>query len=255
MNQKPFVVVVDPKNFFQEAAGRFSQLAGEAIAQRGAFCVALSGGSTPRSMYQILAKPTFARGIEWSKVHVFWGDERCVGPSALESNFRMASEALLEKIAIPVENVHRIRAELDPKEAAKAYEGVLTSMPEVLPLVNEKRSGLEAPRFDLFLLGMGEDGHTASLFPGSEAIHEERRLVKANWVETLSTWRVTQTALAINAAKEIMFLIAGNNKACRLKEVLENPKQPDLLPAQIVDPWDGTLTWIVDQEAAAQLQQ
>jgi 6-phosphogluconolactonase len=261
-------VYPDRASLARAAAEHFVTRASEALAARGLFTVALSGGSTPRPTYALLASADnadagrrrpgsgrqhpreFALHVDWPRVHVFWGDERCVPPDHPNSNYRMAREALLEKVPIPTENVHRIRGELPPDQAAAAYQ-------------SELKSFLGAGgRFDLILLGMGADGHTASLFPGTAAIHERTRWVVAHYVrrqgrrpDKLGVWRITLTPIVINGAAHVIFLVSGAGKAERLREVLEGPYQPDVLPAQIVRPSDGQLLWLVDAAAAARLQQ
>jgi 6-phosphogluconolactonase len=248
------MVLLESADFYQEAATWFVRSAQQAIGQRGIFSVALSGGSTPRSLYELLARPQFSRRIQWDKVHVFWGDERCVPPDDPVSNFRMTSESLLDHVAIPSDHVHRIRGELDPTLAAQEYELTLRSLPTVLPMEINPRTGVEFPRFDLILLGLGEDGHTASLFPDTAALRSQERLVVANWVEKLESWRVTQTLPVINTAAEIMFLVSGSQKAQILQQVLQGPNQPGRLPAQNIDPWNGSLVWLVDQQAGTMLE-
>jgi 6-phosphogluconolactonase len=181
--------------------------------------------------------------VDWARVHVFWGDERCVPPDHAESNYRMAREALLDQVSIiPAQNVHRMRGEIDPEEAADGYETDLRAC-----------FGVSAPpRFDLILLGMGDDGHTASLFPGAEAIREQARWVAAYYVEKLGAWRLTLTPVVLNAAANVIFLVVGAGKAARLREVLDGPYQPDRLPAQVVRPSDGRLLWMVDQAASSE---
>ena len=195
-------------------AERVVAQARHAIAHRGRFLVTLSGGSTPRPLYELLASPLFAARIDWPRVHVFWGDERCVPPDQPESNYRMAREALLDHVPLPPANVHRIRGEDEPAEAAAAYEEVLGAFfgsPERSPKVG----------FDLVLLGMGADGHTASLFPGSAAAREARRWAVASPGPQPGSWRVSLTPVLLNAAENVTFLVSGPDKAERLKDVLE----------------------------------
>lgn len=242
-------VCPDPTSLARAAAGHFVTRAADAVATHGRFTVALSGGSTPRATYALLARREFATRVDWPRVHVFWGDERCVPPDHPDSNYRMAREALLEKVPIPTENVHRIRGELPPDQVAAAYQSKLE------PLLGA------GGRFDLILLGMGADGHTASLFPGTAAIHEGMRWVVAHYVrrqgrrpDKLGAWRVTLTPIVINGAAHVTFLVAGAGKAERLHQVLAGRHQPDVLPAQIVRPADGQLLWLVDAAAAARLR-
>jgi 6-phosphogluconolactonase len=166
----------------------------------------------------------------------------------------MASESLLDQVPIPKDNVHRIRGELDPAFAAQEYELALRSNHVVLPLEIDPNTGADVPRIDLFLLGMGEDGHTASLFPETKALQIDERLVVETWVEKLESWRVTQTFTMINAAAQILFLVAGDDKAETLQQVLQGPNQPHRFPAQNVQPWNGLVCWLIDLPAAAKLE-
>ncbi len=227
------VVLPDPEALAREATDRFVALARSAIAAHGRFTVALSGGSTPKALYeQLVAQP-----VEWQHVHVFWGDERCVPPDHPDSNYGMAQRALLSHIDIPAQNVHRLKGELDPAQAAQQYEAELRTV-----------FGAQ-PRFDLILLGMGADAHTASLFPGTPALHEQQRWVAAHYVDKLQANRVTLTPPIINQAAAVIFLIAGNDKAAALRSVWHGPHDPDRFPAQIVAPTAGRVIWLVDQAA------
>jgi len=230
---------------FQSAATEFAALAGTAVRSRGRFCVALSGGSTPRGLYSLLASAE-APFVPWDSVCFFWGDERHVPPNHPESNYRMASEVLLSKVPLRRENVFRIPAEeKDAGAAALSYEDTLRTF------FGEPPDAV--PRFDLILLGLGPEGHIASLFPGSAALLEQHRLVVANWVEKLKTDRITFTLPLINRAGCVMFLVSGAEKAEVVREVLENPGEE--LPAQRVHPLDGRLVWLVDRDAAGALQE
>ncbi|NDJ77696.1 MAG: 6-phosphogluconolactonase [Chloroflexi bacterium] len=235
------VVFPDGESIGRSAAERVIAAAQEAITARGRFSFGLSGGSTPRLLFEMLAQPAFADRIDWARVFVFWGDERTVPPDHADSNYRLARETLLDHVPIPADNVFRIPGEIDPAEAAAAYEHTLRAF-------FGKRSV-----FDLLLLGLGDDGHTASLFPGTVALQEETRWVVENYVEKLATWRITMTAPAINDARQVMFLITGANKAPALRAVLEGPHQPAVYPAQLVQPENGELVWMVDEAAAAAL--
>lgn len=232
------------------AAERFVDLAAESIAARGRFLVALAGGSTPGETYSLLASDQFSAKVDWPRVHLLWGDERCVPPDHLESNYRMVRERLLNRVPLPDGNVHRIPCELSPEEAARAYEGELIAL-----AAGESGTGREGgnavPRLDLILLGMGEDGHTASIFPGSEALVERRRLALAQFVEKLHAWRVTMTPVVINAARMVTFLVAGSSKARTLRKALQASPEGAGLPVQVVQPWAGSLLWMVDEDAAA----
>ena len=236
----------DPEALAREAARRFVAAASTATAARGRFVVALSGGSTPKALLRLLAEPPYRDEIDWSRVHVAWGDERCVPPDHDESNYRMAREALLDRVPIPPEQVYRpLGEEPDHQAAADAYAATLR---RIFGLARD-----EWPRFDLLHLGLGPEGHTASLFPGSPALGEREKLVAAPWVEKLGAYRLTLTPPAINAAREVQFLVAGTEKASIVREVLRGPRDPNRLPAQVVAPTEGRLTWLLDAAAAAQL--
>src|SRR2546422_6830462 len=223
------------------AAGRFVAAAGDAIASRGQFIVALSGGETPRGSYLRLGTEALVSKVLWSRVQVLWGDERCVLPNDVESNYRMARETLLDRVPVPAANVHRIHGEDDPATAAGVYEATLRAL-------------LRTPaRIDLVLLGLGEDGHTASLFLGSAAVHEQTRWVMAARAGAASMWRITLTPAVINAAAEVLFLVSGGAKAGILRRVLEGTRRPQDLPAQAIAPSNGRVRWYVDTAAAADL--
>lgn len=230
------------------AAEHFVASAGEAIRAHGRFLVALSGGTTPKTLYALLATDQYAARVDWPRVHLFWGDERCVPPTDLTSNYRMVRESLIDQVPLPAENIHRIRGEDDPVAAAAAYE-------------RELRQVLGTPigpppldaGFDLILLGMGSDGHTASLFPGLTAVCEQERWVMAQYLATVSMWRVTCTPVFFNAATAVVFLVSGPEKAATLRQVLEGPYQPKGLPAQAVAPHHGSVCWLIDAAAAAHL--
>lgn len=234
-------VLPDRTGLMRAAAEEFVNVAGRAQAARGRFSVALSGGSTPAALYTLLATEDFARRVDWSRVHVFWGDERCVPPDHPQSNYRMARETLLSRVPLQAGNMYRIRGEDDPKQAAAAYEGLL-------------RQFLGGGSFDLVLLGMGDNGHTASLFPGLPGVTEPVRWVLAQYVEVVSMWRVTLTPVVINAAHHVTFLVAGSEKADRLRDVLQGPAQVEVLPSQAIQPTRGELRWLVDAAAAARLE-
>jgi 6-phosphogluconolactonase len=239
MNNQPEIEIVpDPPSLAKRALEEFLQLASETLPKKHKFTVALAGGSTPRQMYSLLA----IQELDWSQVHIFWGDERCVSPDSPDSNYRMANEILLSHISLPDMNIHRIQGELPAEEAAREFETELN-----LCFNNE------LPHFDLVLLGLGGDGHTASLFPGTPALFEKKR-----WVSVVHhdvpppplVDRVTLTLPVINAAKRILFLVSGAEKAERLAKVLQGPYQPELQPAQAVKPKEGSLLWLMDKDAA-----
>ncbi len=222
--------------------------AATAIQTRGRFTFVLSGGSTPRLLYQKLTEPSRCDQIAWSKVHFFWGDERTVPPDDEQSNFRMANEALLSHLDIPPDHIHRLRGEAaDLDAAAEQYQQTIAHVFGVSP-------DSEPPAFDLVLLGMGGDGHTASLFPHTEALSEKKRWVVPNRVPELDTNRLTMTIPLLNRAKEVVFLVKGKDKSQRFAEVLKGPRHPEKLPSQFIHPVCGTLTWLVDQEAAREVQ-
>jgi 6-phosphogluconolactonase len=225
------------------AARRIVELAGESIAARGTFSLALSGGSTPKAIFELLAADEFRTQIAWQSVHIFFGDERTVPPDHPDSNFRMANEAMLSRLPLPEANVHRINGVGDAAANASDYESDLRGY----------FGDSTWPRLDLVMLGMGDDGHTASLFPETTALKEERLWVAANWVEKFGTWRITLTAPAINAARNILFLITGAGKADRLREVLKGERDTSRLPSQLIAPREGALEWYVDRAAAAKL--
>jgi 6-phosphogluconolactonase len=215
--------------------------AAQAISSRGRFTLALAGGSTPRAAYSRLATRDLLLELDWQRTHVVWGDERCVPPDDLRSNYRMAKEALLDRVPIPADQIHRIRGEGEPEKAAMEYE-------------RELRGLLGSEGLDLVLLGMGEDGHTASLFPGQAAVHETARWVVAVPAPDGTMWRVTLTPAVLNTARNVTFVVSGASKAARLQQVLEGPFTPDVLPAQAIRPTQGRLTWMVDQAAAGGLR-
>jgi 6-phosphogluconolactonase len=223
----------------REAARRFAEQAEACAKYAGRCAVALSGGSTPKAMFQILAEKPYADTIPWRSIYFFWGDERCVPPDHADSNYRTADETLLSQVPIPRENIFRIPAEDEDHERAAAnYSETL-----------RKFFGEERPSFDLVFLGMGADGHTASLFPGTRALHVNDRIAVANYVEKFQSWRITLTAATINRARNIIFLVAGADKAPALKEVIEGPRNPELYPSQLIEPSNGSLLWMVDEAA------
>jgi 6-phosphogluconolactonase len=232
----------------RQAARYLSELARDFIHSSGRFTLALSGGSTPGRLYENLAETEHRGKLDWDSIHVFWGDERCVPPDHPGSNYGSARKSLIDRVPIPSGNIHRIRGEMEPQEAAAFYEKDLKAF--FFPGI---AASLGFPRFDLVLLGMGDDGHTASLFPGAAALHERKRCVVAHHVDKIGSWRVTLTPRVINAARNVFFLVSGRNKARCLKEVLQGPYRPDELPAQAIRPDAGRMTWMVDAEAASLL--
>jgi 6-phosphogluconolactonase len=214
-----------------------------AIADRGLFRVALAGGNTPRSAYELLGEEPRSLSLSWSDVFIYFGDERCVPPDDEQSNYRMAKKAFLDSVPLPPANIHRIRGEADPGIAANEYASIL-------------RADLaQPPRFDLILLGLGPDGHTASLFPGTPPDIDGNALVRAVYAQTQMMWRVTVTPLVINLARVVAFAVEGVEKADILAKVIQGPFDPTTYPAQIVAPKPGRLIWLVDQLAAGMLHQ
>lgn len=229
----------DVESLSAAAAELFVECAIAAISSRGSFSVALAGGNTPRELYRLLASKIYRTAIEWKKISVFLGDERNVPPDSPESNFRMVSEELLRPLGIDEDNSFRWRTELgDPATVAARYEEQLRV----------------SPALDLVLLGLGSDAHTASLFPHTDALHETEKLAVANWVEKLNDHRLTMTFPVINGALNVMFLVAGEEKADAVANVLEGEFRPDEYPAQLVKPAGGDLYWLLDEAAASSLQ-
>jgi 6-phosphogluconolactonase len=229
------------------AAELFAASAAAAVAARGVARIAVSGGSTPKAMFALLADksaPYFAR-VPWGKLELFWVDERCVPPTDTDSNYRMTNEAMLSKVPLAAEQIHRMEGELDPQVAATQYEAELRDA--------FKLEGAETPVFDLILLGMGDDGHTASLFPHTQALDEKDRLVVANHVPQKDTWRITLTKTVINHGREVAFLVEGAAKTDVLAEVLLGPYHPEVWPSQLIRPENGSLTFLLDAVAAAKL--
>lgn len=239
----PNVLVFDtPEEVALAAAQRFVEYAKQAIAEHGRFSVALSGGNTPKRVYELLASGSYKNLIEWSKVHLFFGDERSVPPDHPDSNYAMVYQALISKIDIPRSNVHRIAGEVNPEESAVAYERELRDF----------FGAVAASRFDLAFMGLGDDGHTASLFPNSEAVAEKSRWVVATKAPSGQD-RISLTLPAINNAAHVLFLVTGSGKAQRLAEVLGNRAGTNKLPAQLIMPVNGTLEWLIDRSAASLL--
>ncbi|MDW8291743.1 MAG: 6-phosphogluconolactonase [Anaerolineae bacterium] len=233
------------------AAKAVAFTAQKAVERRGVFHWALSGGSTPRALYALLARTPFVEQIAWEHVHVWWSDERNVPADHAESNYRMAHDALLAHVPIPQTNIHRVRTELGAEHAAAHYEADLRATFGVNTPALGNVPGAGVPRFDLILLGMGDDGHTASLFPSTAALQEQARWVVANAVPRLNALRITFTYPLINAADAVLFLVSGAGKAETLRRVLLGTWQPEVLPAQGVMPLTGRLMWMVDAAAAS----
>jgi 6-phosphogluconolactonase len=240
-------VFPDATAIAKHAATQILRIANEAADARGVFTIALSGGSTPKLLYSMLAnEPALRNSLPWDKMKVFFGDERHVGPGHADSNFQMAADSMLTKVPLRPEQIHRIKGEYsDTAQAAQEYEDLI-----------RHELSLTAgafPRFDVVLLGMGNEGHTLSLFPGTKALNDTARIVTRNWVGKLYTERITLTAAAANQAANLIFMIAGGDKAPALKAVLEGPHEPDQLPSQLIAPANGTLMWLVDETAGSML--
>jgi 6-phosphogluconolactonase len=232
----------DLEELSERASELFIGIAREATTSRGAFRLALSGGSTPQALYNLLAQKDKAARVAWEQAHVYWSDERCVPPDDSQSNYRLAQDALLRHVPVPPEQVHRMRGEDEPESAALDYAAEL-----------EQEFGESTPRFSLILLGMGEDGHTASLFPHSPVLQDTERTVAASYVEQLAAHRLTLTLRTLNAAEMIIFLVAGEAKAATLLKALDESKavEDGSLPARLVRPAEGELLWLVDEAAAS----
>jgi 6-phosphogluconolactonase len=242
-----YYVEPDAAALARRAAQYFVEMVDEAIGARGRARVAISGGSTPKATFGLLSDPAqpWRERMQWDRLDLYWVDERCVPPDDAESNYRMTREALLDRVPMRPEQIHRMEGELDPEQAAARYESLLRNC--------FRLEGAELPRFDLVALGMGPDGHTASLFPHTDALHQMNRLVVANHVAQKDSWRVTLTWPVINRAKSVFFLIGGADKAQILNEVLTGVHDVERLPSQLIWPASGILTLILDKSAAAQL--
>ncbi|MDA8423435.1 MAG: 6-phosphogluconolactonase [Nitrospiraceae bacterium] len=229
----------DLDSLSRAAADIFLSVASDAIALRGRFSVALSGGSTPRRLYTLLASSAYQNRVDWSHVHLFWADERCVPPDHRASNFKLLSDTLLGRVFVPEKNIHRMHGEADAEEAAREYENQLSHF----------FGSSSLPAFDLIMLGMGEDGHTASLFPGSPAVREKKRMVVPVYLDKPNIDRITLTLPVINHAARVLFLAAGKTKAGVIHHILGEGNSREY-PAGLVCPESGTITWFLDQEAA-----
>ena len=244
MEAKGILKVFDTAELLSEAAADFViHLAAESIEQRGRFVISLSGGNTPGKLYCLLATPVLKHQIEWNKTFIFWGDERCVPSDDERNNAYMAKLLLLDKIDIPAANIYPVPVDLPPAEAAGAYEQTLKAF-----------FRQSEPRFDLILLGLGNDGHTASLFPGTPVLDEVKNLVKEVYVVEQQMFRITMTAPLINQARNVTFLVTGKEKAAIMKAMLGNSIQTDKYPAQLIKPVNGNLFWFIDREAGSALK-
>jgi 6-phosphogluconolactonase len=240
-------ILTDLPAIGKRAAQEFLQAATSAVAKNHSFTVALAGGSTPKALYSLLATdPVLRAQLPWDKMRLYFGDERNVAPDHADSNFRMATEALIAKAPLKPEQVFRIKGEYkDTEKAAQEYEQALRA--------SFKLADGQFPRFDLVLLGMGSEGHTLSLFPGTKALHKTKRLVVRNWVGKLYTERITLTAPVASQAALAIFMVTGADKALALKGVLEGPHEPEQLPSQMIQPQNGRLLWLVDTAAGGLL--
>ena len=242
-----YYVEPDAAALARRAAQYFVEMVDEAVGGRGRARIAISGGSTPKAAFELLGDPAEPwRGrMQWDRLELYWVDERCVPPDDQQSNYRMTRETLLDRTPLRPEQIHRMEGELEPEVAAARYESELRN--------SFRLEGAELPRFDLISLGMGPDGHTASLFPHTEGLHEMSPLVTANHVPQMDSWRITLTWPVINRASSVFFLISGADKAQILKQVLTGPRDVERLPSQLIRPASGILTLILDKSAAAEL--
>jgi 6-phosphogluconolactonase len=244
MSERQIIILETAEELFVRAAEEIAHVAGEAICMHGEFNLCLTGGTTPSRTYDLLAT-RFELSVDWKEVQFYWGDERCVPPDDPASNFGMANRTILSKLKIKPEQIHRVYGEHPPEQAAREYEDELRN-----------RFNLgdgEFPRFDLMLLGLGDNCHMLSLFPGIPALHEQHRLVVPVEVEDKNPRRVTMTAPVMNNSARIMFLVSGENKAAAVKRVLEGNDDPERVPAHLVAPKDGVVIWMMDKAAASQL--
>jgi 6-phosphogluconolactonase len=244
MSERQIIILDTAEELFVRAAEEIAHVAGEAICMHGEFNLCLTGGTTPARTYELLGT-RFELSVDWKEVHFYWGDERCVPPTDPESNYAMANRTILTPLEIKPANIHRIRGEDKPEAAAREYEA-------------ELRKGLNLedgalPRFDLMLLGLGDNCHMLSLFPGIPAIHEMHRMVVPVEVEDKIRHRVTMTAPVMNNSARIMFVVSGEKKAAAVKRVIEGTDDPDRVPAHLVSPKDGVVIWMMDKAAASQL--
>jgi 6-phosphogluconolactonase len=239
-------VLPDAAAIARRAADKIIASAALAVNERGVFHISLAGGSTPKALYSLLASEAFRDKMPWDKTQIFFGDERHVPPDHADSNYRMANESMLSKVPLKADQVHRIKAEYeDAEKSAKEYEQELRS--------SLKLAAGQLPRFDVLLLGMGDEGHTLSLFPGTKALHDNGRWVMSNWIGKLFTERVTITGPVANNSALAIFMITKADKALALKGVLEGPHEPEQLPSQLIQPTNGKVLWLLDTTAASQL--
>jgi len=245
--EKQIIIADSLQQFFELAADQFRNSTLQAVKKRSLALVVFSGGSTPSGLFQILAKPPYVELIPWQFIHFFWADERCVPPDHPESNYGQAKKMLLDLVPVPDEHIHTIDGSLDPQIAAEQYQKTILKF---------AAKGQPIPRFDWVLLGMGNDGHTASLFPGSSLATNEQDLIRpvqANY-ENRPAMRVTMTECLLNQGREILFLLKGLPKAEIVRRVLQGASDPSLYPAQRIQPVAGNVTWLMDKEAACLLK-
>lgn len=246
VQDREIVIGKDYEETCGKAADFFRACAARAIGERGKFSAALSGGSTPKRFFEILGAEPFKSAIQWKLVHFFWGDERCVPPDSPDSNYKMAYDLLISKLDVPESNIHRMKGEIDPQKAAAEYEAGLRTF---------ACGGTGAPRLDFILLGMGPDGHTASLFPGTAALEENERLVISHYVEKVRMNRLTFTFPEIDAGRNVVFLVSGSDKAGLVSEILSPGENEARYPAARVRPDGGKLFWFIDAPAAEKIRQ
>ncbi|MGH8014039.1 MAG: 6-phosphogluconolactonase [Candidatus Binataceae bacterium] len=244
MNKSSIIVLENAQAVHVRAAEEIAHIAGEAICMHGEFNLCLTGGQTPAGAYELLAT-RFLLSVDWKEVRFFWGDERCVPPDDAASNYGMANRTMLSKLTLHPSQVHRIHGEQPPEEGARNYEADLRD--------SFSLGEGEIPRFDLILLGLGENAHIASLFPQNTAIHESERLAVAVEVDAAQRHRVSLTASVLNHAAHVIFIVSGEAKAQAVYDVLEGPREPDRFPGQIIAPSDGEVLWLVDRDAAGKL--
>jgi 6-phosphogluconolactonase len=245
-------IYADAGEVAHQAARHFATLADQFVRETGRFTVVLSGGSTPKAMFAVLAAEPFASSLPWSHIYFFWGDERCVPPDHADSNYRMAHATLLAKVPVPPANIFRIPAEdPDHERAATNYSATIAQFFQTSATAHSNTAS--QPQFDLFFLGMGADGHTASLLPGTAALQISNRIAVANYIAKLDAWRITLIATVINQARHVAFLVTGADKAAPLREVLSGAYQPAIYPSQLIKPVGGRIVWMVDEAAAREL--
>jgi len=246
MNPSQLIVMDNAQALYVRAAEEIAHFAGEAICTHGEFTLCLTGGATPASSYELLAT-RFHLSVDWKEVQFFWGDERCVPPDDPASNFGMANRTMLSKLALRPEQIHRMRGEDEPAQAAQEYERELRAFFRL-------QQPDDFPCFNLLLLGLGENAHVASLFPSHPALHEKTRLAVAVEVEAAPSRRISLTMPVINSAERVMFLVSGEKKAAAVRNILQGPADPEQYPAQFVKPHSGEIVWLMDKAAASELK-